>query len=161
LVLSMDAPASADSGAWGVALPHTHTLMRVHTHLNRNAAADRRLSVSDPQTHARRGARARTYVRPRCWRTVRVQSAHASGLRVHTSAQMCVCVTLDVRVCGGCARVRMCVPRLCVFHRPLGCRPASHSSAHLGHRSLFRVRVSSSVFSRAGPRQAKPLRAHL
>jgi hypothetical protein len=57
LVLSMDAPASADSGAWGVALPHTHTLMRVHTHLNRNAAADRRLSVSDPQTHARRCAR--------------------------------------------------------------------------------------------------------
>ena len=31
LVRSMDAPESADSGAWGVALTHTHTLMRAHT----------------------------------------------------------------------------------------------------------------------------------
>ena len=55
---SMGAPAS-DSGAWGVALTHshTHTRARLHTHLNRNAAADRRLSVSDPRTHARRCAR--------------------------------------------------------------------------------------------------------
>ena len=58
-------------------------------------------SVSDPQTHARRGARTRTYVRPRRWRTVRVQSVHTSGALV--------CVSVVVHVCGGGASVRACV----------------------------------------------------
>ena len=64
-----------------------------------------------------------------------------------------VCVRVCLRVCSGGARGRMCVPRLCVFHRSLGCRPASHASAHLRHRSL--LRVLSSGFSRTGPRQEK------
>jgi hypothetical protein len=93
---------------------HTHAHTHTHTHLNRNAAADRRLSVSDPRTHARRGARARTYVRPRCWRTGRVQSAHASGLRVHASAQMCVCVRGCARVWWLRTRANVCAPTVCV-----------------------------------------------
>jgi hypothetical protein len=138
----------------------THTHARAHTHLTEmQPPTDVCRSLTHGRTHAEAHAHAHTSARVAG--APGVFKARTQAVSVCMRAPRCVCVSVDVRVCGGCARVRMCVPRLCVFHRPLGCRPASHSSAHLGHRSLFRVRVSSSVFSRAGPRQAKPLRAHL
>ena len=64
-----------------------------------------------------------------------------------------MCVSGVLRVCSGCARMRMCVPRQGAFQRSLGCRPASHCTASFRHPSY--LRVLSSGFSRTGPRQEK------
>ena len=56
----MGAPAP-DAGTCGVA-SRTHTRAHTHTHVNRNAA-DKRLSVSDPQTHASSSKHTHTHIR--------------------------------------------------------------------------------------------------
>ena len=59
-------------------------------------------------------------------------SSESSSSSSSPCARLCacltghVCVRARVPVCvrvSGRARVRVCVPRLCVFHRSLGCRP--------------------------------------
>ena len=70
-------------------------------------------SLSHRRTHAEAHAHAHTSAgvagAPRVFK-----ACTQSGVRVRAGAHVCVSVVL--RVCSGCARVRMCVPRLGAFH---------------------------------------------
>ncbi len=107
-------------------------------------------SLSHRRTHAEAHAHAHTSAgvagAPRVFK-----ACTQSGVRVRAGAHVCVSVVL--RVCSGCARVRMCVPRLGAFQRSLGCRPPSHCTASFRHPSYLRVQPSA--LPRTGPRQEK------
>jgi hypothetical protein len=117
LVRSMGAPASADSGAWGVALPHTLTHTRAHTLTQTEMQPT---AVCQSLSHRRRGARTQrrththTRARRRRWRTACVQSVHA---------KRCPCASRRARVCvRGSARVQRLRTRAHVC-APAGCVP--------------------------------------
>ena len=147
---ALDGRAGSGCRNLGCSITHSHT--RAHTH-SPKLKCSRQPSVSllcHRRTHAEAHAHAHTSAgvagAPRVFK-----ACTQSGVRVRAGAHVCVSVVL--RVCSGCARVRMCMPRLGAFQRSLGCRPASHCTASFRHPSY--LRVLSSGFSRTGPRQEK------
>ena len=146
----------------GFAHPHPHT--RTHAHRHTQSPAGLAWARARGSTRLAQGCTATYACMYSCMYVMYVHnpnlprsltcssgslnssSSESSSSSSSPCARLCACLTghvcvrarapVCVRVSGR-ARVRVCVPRLCVFHRSLGCRP---NFAHIMMCSEHRYR---------------------